>query len=95
MVEKYILSRAQIEFTRRKEKLGSITTAQAATTRQNDIRRICSEIIGEIVRNKLNYKSLPVKAVYTQYSRAKGQPLLNGINLVLNLFERKLRRVKT
>ena len=54
---------------------------------------ICSEIIGEIVRNQLNYRSLPVKAVYTQYSRAKGQPFLNGINLILNLFVRMLRRV--
>jgi len=54
---------------------------------------ICSEIIGEIVRNQLNYKSLPVKAVYTQYSRAKGQHFLNGVNLILNLFMRMLRRV--
>ena len=54
---------------------------------------ICSEIIGEIVRNQLNYRSLPVKAVYTQYSKAKGQPFLNGINLILNLFVRMLRRV--
>lgn len=54
---------------------------------------ICSEIIGEIVRNQLNYKSLPVKAVYTQYSQAKGQPFLNGVNLILNLFVRMLRRV--
>jgi polyprenyl-phospho-N-acetylgalactosaminyl synthase len=53
----------------------------------------CWEIIGEIVRNQLNYKSLPVKAVYTAYSQAKGQPLLNGVNLVLDLFVRMLRRV--
>jgi glycosyltransferase involved in cell wall biosynthesis len=54
---------------------------------------ICSEIVGEIVRNQLNYKSLPIKAVYTQYSKAKGQHFLNGINLILNLFIRMLRRV--
>ena len=54
---------------------------------------ICSEIIGEIVRNQLNYRSLPVKAVYTKYSQAKGQPFLNGVNLILNLFVRMLRRV--
>lgn len=53
---------------------------------------ICSEIIGEIVRNKLNYKSLPIKAVYTKYSQAKGQHFLNGINLILGLFVRMLRR---
>jgi glycosyltransferase involved in cell wall biosynthesis len=54
---------------------------------------ICSEIIGEIVRNQLNYKSLPVRALYTKYSQAKGQHFLNGINLILNLFVRMLRRV--
>jgi glycosyltransferase involved in cell wall biosynthesis len=54
---------------------------------------ICSEIVGEIVRNQLNYKSMPVKVEYTEYSQAKGQPFLNGINLILNLFVRMLRRV--
>jgi len=54
---------------------------------------ICSEIIGEIVRNQLNYKSLPVKAVYTKYSQTKGQPFLNGVNLILEMFLRMLRRV--
>lgn len=54
---------------------------------------ICSEIIGEIVRNDLSYKSLPVKAVYTKYSKAKGQHFLNGVNLILQLFVRMMRRV--
>jgi glycosyltransferase involved in cell wall biosynthesis len=54
---------------------------------------ICSEIIGEIVRNRLNYKSLPIKAVYTPYSRAKGQHFLNGLNLILQLFSRMMRRI--
>jgi glycosyltransferase involved in cell wall biosynthesis len=54
---------------------------------------ICSEIIGEIVRNDLSYKSLPIKAVYTNYSKAKGQHFLNGVNLILQLFERMMRRV--
>jgi glycosyltransferase involved in cell wall biosynthesis len=54
---------------------------------------ICSEIIGEIVRNRLNYKSLPIKAVYTPYSRAKGQHFLNGLNLILQLLSRMMRRI--
>lgn len=54
---------------------------------------ICSEIIGEIVSHDLVYKSLPIKAVYTKYSRAKGQHFLNGINLILEMFVRMLRRV--
>ena len=54
---------------------------------------ICSEIIGEIYRKKLRYKSMPVKAVYTKYSQAKGQHFLNGINLILGLLMRFMRRV--
>jgi len=54
---------------------------------------ICSEIIGEIYRKNLCYKSLPVRAVYTEYSLAKGQHFLNAINLILGLFVRWMRRV--
>jgi glycosyltransferase involved in cell wall biosynthesis len=54
---------------------------------------ICSEIVGEIYRKGLRYKSMPVKAVYTKYSQAKGQPFLNGVNLLLELFIRLVRRV--
>ena len=54
---------------------------------------ICSEFIGEIHRNDFCYKSLPVKAVYTRYSQRKGQHFLNGINLILGMLIRLLRRV--
>jgi len=54
---------------------------------------ICSEIIGELYRHNLRYKSMPVKAVYTTYSHAKGQHFLNGVNLVLGLLMRLMRRV--
>lgn len=54
---------------------------------------ICSEIVGEIYRKGFRYKSIPVRAVYTPYSRAKGQPFLNGVNLILGLFMRLMRRV--
>ena len=54
---------------------------------------ICSEFIGEIYGNNLRYKSLPIKPVYTNYSRAKGQPFLNGVNLILDLLVRLVRRV--
>ena len=53
---------------------------------------ICSELIGEIHRNKLSYKSLPIKAVYTPYSQRKGQHFLNGINLILGILTQLLRR---
>ena len=54
---------------------------------------ICSEIIGELYRNRLRYKSVPVKALYTNYSRSKGQHFLNGVNLILGLLMRLMRRV--
>jgi glycosyltransferase involved in cell wall biosynthesis len=54
---------------------------------------ICSEFIGEIYSKNLSYKSLPIKPVYTGYSRAKGQPFLNGVNLILDLLVRLVRRV--
>ena len=53
---------------------------------------ICSEIIGEIYRNNFRYKSIPVRVVYTPYSRSKGQHFLNGVNLILGLFMRLVRR---
>lgn len=54
---------------------------------------ICSEFIGEIYIKNLRYRSQPIKAVYTKYSRAKGQPFLNGVNLILDLLVRLVRRV--
>lgn len=54
---------------------------------------ICSEMVGEMYRKNLSYKSLPVKAVYTKYSQAKGQHFLNGINIILGLLMRLMRRV--
>jgi glycosyltransferase involved in cell wall biosynthesis len=54
---------------------------------------ICSEFIGEIYSKNLCYKSMPIKPVYTNYSRAKGQPFLNGVNLILDLLVRLVRRV--
>jgi len=44
-----------------------------------------SEIIAEVSRNKLNYGEFPVSIVYTDYSKSKGQSLLNGINILIDL----------
>ena len=45
-----------------------------------------SEILSEIARNKLRYKEVPVTIRYTKYSKAKGQSLLNSINILFELF---------
>ena len=54
---------------------------------------VCSEIIGEIYRKNLRYKSESVKATYTAYSRSKGQHFLNGVNIILGMLLRLVRRV--
>ena len=54
---------------------------------------ICSEIIGEIYRKDFRYMSVPIKPIYTDYSQAKGQHFLNGVNLILGLLTRWVRRV--
>lgn len=54
---------------------------------------ICSEIVGEIVSKRLSHTSMPIRVVYTSYSRAKGQHFLNGINIIIQLLVRMMRRV--
>lgn len=51
----------------------------------------CSEIIGEIKRNQLSYKEIPISTIYTSYSKSKGQPALNAINIFFGLLLRGLR----
>jgi glycosyltransferase involved in cell wall biosynthesis len=45
-----------------------------------------SEILSEISRNKLRYREVPVTIRYTRYSKAKGQSVLNAINILFELF---------
>jgi polyprenyl-phospho-N-acetylgalactosaminyl synthase len=40
-----------------------------------------SEIIDRIAQNKYRYKELPVTIIYTDYSRSKGQSMINAINI--------------
>jgi glycosyltransferase involved in cell wall biosynthesis len=46
---------------------------------------ICSEIIGEIHRLKLKFTEMPIKTIYTTYSKKRGQYPLNAVNIVLKL----------
>ena len=54
---------------------------------------ICSEIVGEIFSKRLRYRSVPIQAIYTEYSQRKGQPFLNGVNIILRLLAGRLTRV--
>ena len=51
----------------------------------------CSEIIGEIKKNKLRYVEVPIASIYTDYSRSKGQLALNAVNIILGLLSRRIR----
>jgi glycosyltransferase involved in cell wall biosynthesis len=44
-----------------------------------------SEIVLQLSRSKLPWREHPVEVLYTDYSRAKGQSLLNSINILVDL----------
>jgi len=50
----------------------------------------CSEIILEATRKRLKICEIPIKVIYTPYSRSKGQSVLNGVNIVAKLILKKL-----
>lgn len=47
-----------------------------------------SEIIEEIGRHQLTVREHPVHILYTDYSRSKGQSVLNSVNIVIDMFFR-------
>ncbi|TPG31204.1 glycosyltransferase family 2 protein [Mycolicibacterium hodleri] len=52
-----------------------------------------SEIIAVIVENGWRVAEEPVEILYTDYSMSKGQPLVNGVNIVFDgLLRRRMRR---
>jgi len=44
-----------------------------------------SEIVGHFARGGYRVKEVPVTILYTEYSRAKGQSLYNGVNILFDL----------
>ncbi|QMU72746.1 glycosyltransferase family 2 protein [Streptacidiphilus sp. P02-A3a] len=44
-----------------------------------------SEIVGILARSDLRVAEIPVDILYTEYSRAKGQSLLNGVNILFDI----------
>lgn len=59
---------------------------------QSDKMEVSSEIIGQIKKNKLILKEIPIEPIYTSYSLSKGQNFFQGLTtlfrLFLNLFNR-------
>ncbi len=54
-----------------------------------DTFEFCSEMIGEIKKNNLSFKEVPVDVIYTTHSRSKGQSIKNGFKMVLRFLVRK------
>lgn len=50
----------------------------------------CSEIIIEAKQKKLRITEVPTKAIYSSYSKKKGQSIFNGMNIVVKLLVKKI-----
>lgn len=61
--------------------------AQALGIRQNRMAH-ASEIIEQVGRSGLRWVEHPVHILYTEYSRAKGQSVLNAVNILTDLIYR-------
>jgi glycosyltransferase involved in cell wall biosynthesis len=53
---------------------------------------VSSEIIAETVRNRLKWKEVSVKAIYTDYSLSKGQSFTVGLQTLMKLILAKVQR---
>jgi glycosyltransferase involved in cell wall biosynthesis len=52
---------------------------------RNDRMEVSSEFIREIRRKKLQFCEVPIQAIYTDYSLAKGQRNWNAFNIIIRL----------
>lgn len=52
----------------------------------------CSEIQHEVFKKNLRLQEVPVKIIYTEYSRSRGQRSTNAIKIVWDLFIQRLLR---
>jgi glycosyltransferase involved in cell wall biosynthesis len=68
------------------------TVAESLTITMSGMSH-ASEIISLIVENHWRVAEEPVEIIYTDYSMSKGQPLVNGVNIVFDgLLRGRLRR---
>lgn len=59
--------------------------AERIQIRQNRMAH-ASELVGQIKDNEATWAEYPTHIVYTEYSRSKGQSLLNSVNILVDLF---------
>ncbi|MGY4643133.1 glycosyltransferase family 2 protein [Cellulomonas sp. URHB0016] len=60
------------------------TAAAALSIKQNRMAH-ASEIVDQVGKAKLRYTEMPVHILYTDYSRSKGQSILNSVNILTEL----------
>ncbi len=60
---------------------------EVITIEQNKMAH-ASEIVEELGRHDLSYREMPVHILYTDYSRSKGQSVLNAVNIVIDMLFR-------
>ena len=61
-------------------------------TFQSDSYSFENEILFEIKKNNLNFQELSSKVIYTEYSKSKGQSILNSTLILEDLVYMLLRR---
>lgn len=66
-------------------------TAVAKISIKTERMEVSNEIFSEIRRLKLRLKEVPIKVIYTEYSRRKGQSNTNALNIIMKLFIRLFR----
>lgn len=47
-----------------------------------------SEIIGECYKHKLTVKEVPIKVIYTNHSKSKGQSIFNGFKMIFRFLKK-------
>ena len=57
---------------------------------RNDRMEVSSEFIREIRRKRLKFSEVPIQAIYTDYSLAKGQRNWNAFNIIFRLFLQRI-----
>lgn len=59
--------------------------AAASVSLQQDRMAHASEIIGQLAKTDFKWAEMPVHIRYTDYSKSKGQSLLNSVNILVEL----------
>lgn len=69
----------------------SRSAAERIRIRENGMAH-ASEILHQIASGRLSYVEVPVKVLYTEYSKRKGQSIFNSINIVFDFITGRFLR---